>query len=562
MKINLVPKSKIGNVFVLCSLSLFAVFLSSCSKNGNNKIGPQGGTQPLTPLTPGASNYLSATAPSPTTCNSTVANFCLYEEVASQTINVTFTPSSGTVKDLSVNLANANSQWSVDSSQCAGTISAPCNVAITYTPTSQGGDSGSLQLNYSYTNSQLQSVQNVSGPTITYQTSSLLSAPTPLTLPEGLSLSNFSQMSFSNMLPMFGLDSVNNVFYSSLDGMFSIAGMKKYELAQSNKVVLTDSTQNFSIFDSSSPSSAPIALNDLTGDTISSYAIGRSSIYGCSSNGSIYSVDPSVEPMSSTKLATLPIDFHWITSCTADTSQANDIVYSLSSASNEPGQDKYLCGMLTSANSLSCFNTPIFNNSNVDNDYIQTISVNGIYYIETTLSDNSLTKLQAFALQDEVVGPLSNFTPTLISPQSSMESVLGFSPMVYDSINNLIYVVIETKTNSSGIIQYAYQLYAIDAVNGGSARLVQQFAANETVSNPFVTKSGNVLIVSSAGKVYGFKKDGTPAFKSGVAYSPTALATLPIALNLVNFDSGTGNLNIPTSNLLGSMSTYSFNVKW
>ncbi|MES2616156.1 MAG: hypothetical protein V4591_12175 [Bdellovibrionota bacterium] len=573
MLFNCSFKNKQNHATVLASfLSIFLISTTSCSRStggGTNNTAGQGGL---------TINSLFAVVPAAQSCASSSAIFCATEEVSSQKLNIPFQLSGGSVTNFSVSLASdTGSEWVLDSSQCSATLSAGCVVALTYTPTSQGKSSGVLTLNYNYTNNIKENVG--SNAAITFQKNSLLSSAN-FSWPTTFNLTNpyiIPQLSFNNLVPKFGLDALGNFYSSVKEGTtpFKPKLYSSYTIAPSDKIILTTNASEVFVSDGTT---TPTNMNDIikptATDTISTFAVGKSSIYACgkinqtTSLSSIYSINPSLSPMTSVLLNTLAPKA-WIQSCVADKTQTPELIYTLSRIDGDTSGNEYACMLSATPGS-----TPICSSAVVAHIFpytTYTLATNGIFYVESNNDVGSSVQFKAYKAVGNNFLPYTGFTTATVSA-TAPNTVWSVSPMVYDSVNNIIYAVLQTSQTSSA--PFYSNLYAINATTGSilfshKFTTLDSTGQPELLSNPVVTSKGNVLVVSSTGVVYGFKKDGAQVFTSGGSYNLNLPknAVLPINTNLVALDSDspTGNLDVSVqvkNNGTLTTTTYSINTQW
>ncbi len=108
---------------------------------------------------------------------------------------------------------------------------------------------------------------------------------------------------------------------------------------------------------------------------------------------------------------------------------------------------------------------------------------NGVVYVGSMPLNGNMT-INAFTISEGNLVPYPGFNTVSIPGYAT-------SPLVYGSDtagNKFIYVVIQQQDNT-------FQLQAINATTG-ALLWAYPFGSNVTISNPFVTKNGNVFVVS------------------------------------------------------------------
>lgn len=328
-------------------------------------------------------------------------------------------------------------------------------------------------------------------------TLSIKTTSDPLKCLLGFNFNNLKQVNFLNGAPSYRLDTSNN-FYDC-NGLKLTPGFSNYSVTNPGEILLSAPTiysTNMSIYDPNSKNPTT-TLNNIINVSDNKYlntsAIGKSKIYSCTESGNIYSIDPSVVTAGSfNKLSPVQIDPNnktMIESCVADSSQTTgDIVYSLSLVSGD-SNNWHLCATTAPADTTkdgttACLPNPIFLQSPTN---MKMLATNGIVFVEDT-TNNQVT-IQAFTTSQDgkTLIPYTGFKTATIP--NVKEAV---SPLVYDSKNNIIYLVI--SNGSSNILE---------SVDGSGLSWSFTFDAGVQTSTPFISTTSKNIIVITTNKIFG-----------------------------------------------------------
>lgn len=399
--------------------------------------------------------------------------------------------------------------------------------------------------------------------------SSLFRKTAVLNLPPGYTLDQFTQMNFSNSIATFGLTNNHNFFPTMSSSPISQVNRYSVTFASTNNIILDQPPPPFSIINKFliyggdtlyNIANAVLPAGEM--DNIYSYAVGASTIYGCSeSSGYIYAFDQStLTPSVLTTLTSTHTPYTYDLTCYANS--FTNVVYSFGSyygTDPNPGDqnNNYLCATTlpngNTASQTACYGTAVYENPVLNTQVIQGAA--GIFYVETTDYNGNVT-IQSYTLANNLQGVLSisqNFNlPNIITVDT--QPTVTLSNLQYNSLNNSLYF-----TSSSNKV---YQLNIMDGTLG-TLKTVHTFSSNEKVSAPFITTNGKIIVVVQnlqnplLSYVYGTTTAGAGAFGPNLYSLPLPQASIP-ATALINFDSTVQNTLIIPASLTTKQSYVSF----
>lgn len=530
--------TRMNNTVTFIVVGTLSILTMSCSKSSNS-FSPSDTKE-------GGENTLNATNPKTTTCAGSTVNYCFFKETGQNSMTIPFTPSAGSISNFNIeNISGStNSQWSVDASACAGTISGTCNVTLTYTPNSSSvGQTNNITLNYSYLDNigktSKQSLQ------LNYKTIQIFSMNK--TAGGNINYADYMQVAYANGNPIFGLHSdgslysmTNNVETQLLpDSTFLNFGVVPQSSQQ--QLILTNtnnSLANPNVIIYNTQTSVPTAFTHVT-----TYSMDSTQIYGSTENytGNIMTANANSINNDFGTLSTNPEIFETFN----DIADANLYTYSFTS-----NWTYYLCSVNTKGDpSFNCIDTGIDTGSAY---YHKQIAVNNTVIMQTANLAGK-NKIQAFST--------SSATP--VYSITDLNSYAGTLPMTYDTTNNILYVMTPTATEN---------FFVLSAYNGANGELLWHSAQTFNITsqaampNLYMTSNNTAVVLAFSDGIYGYLSNSSSpraAFGQSLFSLPYPQNSTP-SVNLAGTDLVLSNtLDIPAILVNGGTPvTYMLNTSW
>lgn len=496
------------------------------------------------------------------------------EEVGSQKESLTCYVANESVSNFSITTLNDNLQKNPDFVIDMGTCSdnmpvGTCTATITFSPrqlASYDKKDFNTYLVYSYTNNK-GGTPSVKIPLLSGPFLSLLQSPITTNLSQRM-LECFISSIFSNSM-LVALTSTSPDCQSSANSFwaydisqpstlpFQIASNlqikdKSYGFSSSDNTIFfktSDSTQNY--FTQLSSTSNPIPVSN----NIISIAADKNNTYGADLSGNISILNPNDGSVTQSK----NIGNYSSLLITADIAN-NGNIYGIF---YDNSQNIYkLCNIPSTLSSSTCSTT---NSDDLKNSKI-IVANNGKIIVVTTTPNGMSWLLNIVGFVNSGISIDNTIKLSTLIPADNF-----YNP-VYDSINNMIYIV-SFKNDPS--FKPTYTLTAIDVNN--NKQKSYSFSINEIISAPILSTGkenpgATIFVVSSFGKVYAYSKnldlnpyyifnDGSGTKKNYYALPISSSGEIYPKISITNTDN---NLFIPSydSNATQQQTNYLFNLNW
>jgi hypothetical protein len=571
--------SKQSKRTVLCSFSIFTILLaSSCGKSTQRSITPKNDTPPQ-PLE--TANTLSLIkGPQPSQCD---ADLCVAGELSGQSISTVleFAVDKQSAQNLIFNIKPETgdiTEWSASCDKDKVTTEGT-KCTITFSPKSMITDMHNATVTYSYINSLGNTVKSTDNLTLTYKLSSLIEVPQ--NMPSQIDINNFSKITFFNSLPIAGLSSFKTSSSISPSSFYSlpttdyanVTDVKSYITASIYKTIINQrTTQKTAVYDKLNNSLTPLEGVKLTSQT-------ENSAYGCGTDGSLFKINLTDDLIDTTYLTNLQTENNSIDTCIASIGTFSDEILTLShnpttTDGMEPA-DVYLCSTDTqpseqlqnASGSISSFNSACYSDAVSNTDQKNTLAeYDGVIYLQTYNFNKNIYSINAYQYSAD----RKNLIPSKIFSSLTFSNSAPVDSMVFNPNSKLIYVTLQFNDSNhfalisidslSGKIKWSKTIEILSPTDGSSVL--------QKISAPFITSSGNVIVIDYKANIYGYNKEGNSVFLSGnslnaLQFIPSNVKPKNLNLNLVSNDLSSKVLNIPVTTVTedGSKTSYTFPVK-